>query len=80
MEIVESMNSGYAKVLDTQGLRNAFLVEKVFEAGKMTAVYSHVDRMILGGIMPTTDAVALPRVRHWGRSIFWNVGRWGSST
>jgi len=70
MEAREYVNSAYAKGLDTQGLRNAFLVEKVFEAGKMTAVYSHVDRMILGGIMPTTDAVALPVSKELGTDYF----------
>jgi len=70
MEAREYVNSAYAKGLDTQGLRNAFLVEKVFEAGKMTAVYSHVDRMILGGIMPTTDAVALPVSKQLGTEYF----------
>jgi len=48
MEAREYVNSEYAKGLDTRGLRKAFLVEKVFDIGKMTAVYSHVDRMIVG--------------------------------
>jgi 4-deoxy-L-threo-5-hexosulose-uronate ketol-isomerase len=70
MEAREYVNSEYAKGLDTQGLRKAFLVEKVFEAGKMTAVYSHVDRMIVGGIMPTTDAIALPVSKALGTEYF----------
>lgn len=70
MEAREYVNSEYAKTLDTQGLRKAFLVEKVFEAGKMTAVYSHVDRMIVGGIMPTTDAIALPVSKALGTEYF----------
>ncbi len=70
MEAREYVNSEYAKGLDTQGLRKAFLVEKVFEAGKMTAVYSHVDRMIVGGIMPTTDAIALPVSKAMGTEYF----------
>jgi 4-deoxy-L-threo-5-hexosulose-uronate ketol-isomerase len=70
MEVREYVNSEYAKGLDTEGLRGAFLVEKVFDVGKMTAVYSHVDRMILGGIVPTTEAIVLPVSRALGTEYF----------
>ncbi|HBK58725.1 MAG TPA: 5-dehydro-4-deoxy-D-glucuronate isomerase [Spirochaetaceae bacterium] len=70
METREYVNSEYAKGLDTRGLRKAFLVEKVFDAGKMTAVYSHVDRMIVGGIVPMSDAIALPVSKALGTEYF----------
>ena len=59
MDVRESIHSAHAKTLDTQGLRNAFLVEQVFEADKYTMVYSHIDRIIVGGIMPVAKAVSV---------------------
>ncbi|STI80255.1 5-keto-4-deoxyuronate isomerase [Escherichia coli] len=44
---------------DTQGLRNEFLVEEVFVADEYTMVYSHIDRIIVGGIMPITKTVSV---------------------
>lgn len=41
------------------GLRNEFLVEKVFVADEYTMVYSHIDRIIVGGIMPVTKTVSV---------------------
>ncbi|MDM9317399.1 5-dehydro-4-deoxy-D-glucuronate isomerase, partial [Escherichia coli] len=44
MDVRQSIHSAHAKTLDTQGLRNEFLVEKVFVADEYTMVYSHIDR------------------------------------
>lgn len=52
VDIRQSIHSAHAKTLDTQGLRDEFLVEQVFEADRYTMVYSHIDRIIVGGIMP----------------------------
>ena len=54
MDVRESIHSAHAKTLDTQALRKAFLVEQIFEADRYTMVYSHIDRIIVGGIMPPT--------------------------
>jgi 4-deoxy-L-threo-5-hexosulose-uronate ketol-isomerase len=59
VDVRESIHSAHAKTLDTQGLRNAFLVEQVFEADRYTMVYSHIDRIIVGGIMPVTKSVSV---------------------
>lgn len=47
------------KHYDTEQLRKHFLVEDIFVAGEMKLVYSHNDRIIFGGIMPTTSALKL---------------------
>lgn len=47
------------KTFDTKQLRNAFLVESLFKSNQVTAVYSHYDRFILGGIKPSSETVAL---------------------
>lgn len=52
MEIRQGIHSQHAKTLDTEGLRNEFLVERIFEAGGYTMTYSHIDRILFGGVMP----------------------------
>ncbi|HCR5489466.1 TPA: 5-dehydro-4-deoxy-D-glucuronate isomerase, partial [Shigella boydii] len=59
MDVRQSIHSAHAKTLDTQGLHNEFLVEKVFVADEYTMVYSHIDRIIVGGIMPITKTVSV---------------------
>lgn len=59
MDVRQSIHSAHAKTLETQGLRNEFLVEKVFVADEYTMVYSHIDRIIIGGIMPVTKTVSV---------------------
>lgn len=49
-----------AKQMDTEALRKAFLIEKVFEADKALLTLSHYDRYIAGGIMPVAKKVSLP--------------------
>ncbi|RFS14317.1 5-dehydro-4-deoxy-D-glucuronate isomerase [Emticicia sp. C21] len=45
--------------MNTAELRNNFLVETLFTPDQIHIVYSHYDRMILGGIMPKNEAVEL---------------------
>ena len=46
MEVRQSIHSAHAKTLDTQGLREEFLVEQVFVADEYTMVYSHIENRI----------------------------------
>ncbi|GAC63345.1 5-dehydro-4-deoxy-D-glucuronate isomerase [Edwardsiella tarda] len=59
MEVRQSIHSDHAKQLDTAGLRREFLIETIFEADRYTMVYSHIDRIIVGGIMPLTQSVTI---------------------
>ena len=43
---------------DTDELRAAFLVEDLFAAGEVRFVYTHVDRLILGGAVPGAEPLA----------------------
>ena len=36
----------------TEQLRSNFLIERLFEPGQVHLVYSHVDRVIVGGVCP----------------------------
>ena len=46
--------------MNTQQLRDNFLVQNLMQAGKIELVYSHYDRMIIGGAVPTAAAITLP--------------------
>ena len=60
MEVRQAINSEYAKTLDTAGLRKQFLVDQVFERDALKLTYSHIDRIIVGGVWPVTRAVEVP--------------------
>jgi len=45
--------------MNTEELRSHFLAENLFKKGKANFVYSHYDRMVMGGIIPTTKAINL---------------------
>jgi 4-deoxy-L-threo-5-hexosulose-uronate ketol-isomerase len=46
--------------MDTRTLRDNFLVENIFVDGEIRFVYSHYDRVIIGGVIPTNGPVSLP--------------------
>jgi 4-deoxy-L-threo-5-hexosulose-uronate ketol-isomerase len=46
--------------MTTTELRENFLIETIFAAGEIVLTYTHYDRMIVGGAMPTTASIALP--------------------
>lgn len=46
--------------MNTEALRANFLVESLFQSNKIELVYSHYDRMIIGGVMPVNQLVVLP--------------------
>ncbi|MEP1487635.1 MAG: 5-dehydro-4-deoxy-D-glucuronate isomerase [Algibacter sp.] len=50
------------KTMDTQQLRDEFLIEKLLEADKINLVYSHYDRFITGGVIPVSKAITLESI------------------
>lgn len=52
MQVRQSVHSDHARQMDTEDLRQNFLVEDIFRADHFSMTYSHVDRIIFGGIMP----------------------------
>jgi 4-deoxy-L-threo-5-hexosulose-uronate ketol-isomerase len=45
--------------MTTEELREAFLVESLMQNDKLTTVYSHYDRTIVGGVKPVNSSVTL---------------------
>jgi 4-deoxy-L-threo-5-hexosulose-uronate ketol-isomerase len=72
----------------TEQLRQHFLIDTVFNADEASLTYSHVDRIIAGGIMPVNTAVGLQAGSEMGVDYFFerreagiiNVGGPGSIT
>jgi len=71
IDIRQSCNAAYTKTLTTEGLRQEFLVEQIFVADQITMTYSHVDRIVFGGIMPVAAVVTLPDLgKTYGTAFF----------
>jgi len=58
MDIRYSLHADHLKKLTTEEMRKHLLVENLFEPDKMTMVYSHIDRIIVGGVCPVRVAVS----------------------
>jgi 4-deoxy-L-threo-5-hexosulose-uronate ketol-isomerase len=58
------------KTYDSADLRRHFLVEQVFVPGALKLVYSHVDRVVFGGAVPTAHALALEGGKAFGTPDF----------
>lgn len=59
METRYAHNPKGIKRMNTEELRDQFLIESIFKAGEITLTYTHHDRMIFGGAMPTDDELAI---------------------
>ena len=70
MEIRQPIHSQHAKQLDTAGLREQFLIENLFQDGAIQLVYSHIDRIIIGGVVPKAEPIALTGGKEIGVDFF----------
>ena len=70
------MNIRYAnhpqdsKKYTTKELREHYLVEEIFKANEISLTYSHVDRIIFGGVMPVDKVLKLEAGKEMGVSYF----------
>jgi 4-deoxy-L-threo-5-hexosulose-uronate ketol-isomerase len=55
---------------DTDELRRHFLIESLFEPGEIVLTYSHIDRLVVGGAMPTGEMVELSAPKPIGSPHF----------
>lgn len=61
MDVRYSMNPEDFKRKDTDEVRKEFLIQDIFQPDHVTAVYSHVDRMVTFGCMPVKEEVPLDK-------------------
>ncbi|HTN36220.1 MAG TPA: 5-dehydro-4-deoxy-D-glucuronate isomerase [Arachidicoccus sp.] len=59
MEIRFQSSPKETKAMDTKELRENFLIEKLVQKDILTLVYSHYDRVIVGGVSPVDKKVQL---------------------
>jgi 4-deoxy-L-threo-5-hexosulose-uronate ketol-isomerase len=55
--------------MNTEELRETFLVEDIFAAGELRCVFTALDRLVVGGAMPLTP-LQLPNHEKTGRAFF----------
>ncbi|HIU56695.1 MAG TPA: 5-dehydro-4-deoxy-D-glucuronate isomerase [Candidatus Ornithomonoglobus merdipullorum] len=70
MDIRYSANQRDFKRYTTEETRNEFLIENLYVPNEVVAVYSHVDRMVTLGCMPTTEEVPIDK----GIDVWANFG------
>ena len=59
-----------AGTMNTQELREHFLIEELFTLGGVNWTYTHYDRMAVGGAMPGQSALALEAIKPTGTANF----------
>jgi 4-deoxy-L-threo-5-hexosulose-uronate ketol-isomerase len=59
MEIRFAHSPKETAAMDTDALRKHFLVQQLMQADKLSLVYSHYDRMIIGGVKPVAKKITL---------------------
>ena len=59
MEMRYPFHPEQVKRMTTAELRREFLVQSLFVPGELKLVYSHIDRVIVGGVMPTKAPLPL---------------------
>lgn len=59
MKIYQAISEKEAQTFTTAQLRENFLIESIFKPNEIHFVYTHYDRVVLGGAMPTKDELTL---------------------
>ena len=70
MEIRFQHSPEETRQMDTKQLRTHFLVEGLMQTGNIKLVYSHYDRMIIGGVVPSTAPISLPKEEELKANFF----------
>ncbi len=59
MEVRHAIHPDQAKQLNTNELRTSFLVDGLFNPGRVKLVYGYYDRLMVGGVQPDKEVVQL---------------------
>ncbi len=70
MDIRHASNPCDAKHYTTERLREEFLIETLFVADEITMTYSHIDRIIAGGMMPVNKGLSPKADKELGVDYF----------
>ncbi len=61
MDIRYSTGKEPFKRMTTEEMRDEFLIENIFIKNDVTAVYSHIDRIVTLGCMPVDETIRLDK-------------------
>ncbi|MFK7801320.1 MAG: 5-dehydro-4-deoxy-D-glucuronate isomerase [Anaerolineae bacterium] len=64
MEMRYPVHQNQVERMTTEELRTNFLISNLFKSGELCLVYSHIDRVIVGGAVPMETAVILEADKH----------------
>ncbi len=70
MDIRYSHHHEDVKHYDTDTLRRHFLIDKIFVPGEVTMTYSHYDRILVAGIVPTDNSLFLTGSKETASNYF----------
>jgi 4-deoxy-L-threo-5-hexosulose-uronate ketol-isomerase len=70
MEIRQVCHPEAVRRFSTEELRRHFLIERIFSPGEVVLTYSHIDRLVVGGAMPSKERLALPTPNAVGTDAF----------
>lgn len=70
MEIRYASSNKDAKHYDTKRLREEYLIEDLFTPDNLKLVYSHIDRIIVGGASPKKEILKLEGSKELGSNFF----------
>lgn len=88
MTVRQVSSPAETKGFDTAQLRENYLMQSLFVAGKISMVYSHLDRTVVGGVVPSEGVLSLESNKQIGSPGFLdrreigiiNVGETGTVT
>jgi 4-deoxy-L-threo-5-hexosulose-uronate ketol-isomerase len=77
MRVVYGASPGDIDSMGTERLRAEFLIEELFVPGSIELVYTHVDRMIVGGAVPTDTPLSFGDGADVGTPYFFDAREMG---
>jgi len=77
MRVIYGASPADIAAMDTDRLRAEFLIEDLFAPGELVFVYTHVDRMILGGAIPLGEALSFGDGKDVGTDLFFTAREMG---
>jgi 4-deoxy-L-threo-5-hexosulose-uronate ketol-isomerase len=77
IEIRYPAHPGQIPQLDTAALRQLHLVEGLFQADQARLVLSHVERMLIGGVLPVTGGVTIAASQGQHTEVALDRREWG---
>jgi 4-deoxy-L-threo-5-hexosulose-uronate ketol-isomerase len=65
-----AIHPDHFKTLETEQIRESFLIPTLFQKDLITYTYSHYDRMIIGGVQPISKSIKLESTQELKADFF----------